>query len=1464
MSTRRNKLIGANNGNGRRRKKFFAVLLVFLLGVLLIAALNIAMAETADVLGGDGDFEGTQYSRWRTFSEGGGTVFSQTNATAYTNVYSAQQYISLTATNLNSDTAGYEHVFALPSEGVNSVTVSFNYRIYRSTNNYGTWEVGWEICDWNGVQKAAGLLTDVSNTWKSFSAPVNGLTAGNRYLFRLYWKVGNQAGKSLTAYVYWDNVKVNIDYTHSAGPLIFDLKPPDGTLIHGTAGLSLWAWDPKGIKQAPGDGIKWEYSSDSGSTWHVIGATYNSTVDSYTYGIDWDTGALPDGLYQVRAVAKDSLDEFTVSDPKYYTLENQGPVLSNFTPVDGDRLKGDQKLSVSAQDPAGIGRVTWEYSPDNGTSWIPIGSSKKPESVAGDVYTFSYIFPTEDLPDMNNYLIRVTAVDSSPWGHKTVSPGVTYHIDNNPPEISQINPQMWSYLRGHVQTLSANVTDANGIAGVEWQYSTDGGATWTFIGSDHTPDGTTYSVNWDTAAAGGDGAYLIKIVATNRDGDTSIKTFTYYVDNTRPVLSQVIVRTKNMVDIEFIDSCMDSGTAKNPAVYQIYESGNPVNVLEISAVQLKGDQRTIRLITADQTVGTRYTVEVDPSVTDAAGNILNTDPPNVNKLEFVGMGSTTFYPHGNFDLASELCATCHVTHAAAGPVLLQRENEKLLCYMCHDASGISTKNILAEFGSIDAVGANTSHHGVPNDQQSCIDCHNPHDGAGVHYPKLLDTRDANGHEYNSGNDVCFACHGSPALHGGSVRRLTGIPGVDDHETYYAAATVYDGDMVGAHVYKNNGTDAPLAPPDPQTQINCSACHEKHGSRLPKLLRESVNGGKYNVEGNNNTLCYACHEGPMGTGDAPYLGRTVYEATYLNAHGRKSTGVLYPGGPYSVSRTLDSIPDEEQRGQCLNCHNPHGTPYGKMLVDLYQVTPPDDPDAGSTAGILKYNALCFKCHDSDGPAQDIARYYSGSYRKDDGTSVTASGHYVHEKGFYIDGKPVPLGYCIPCNDCHNPHGSANNNNKLLNDRLGSNLYDGTVANQRAMCLKCHTATDDSVLNQWRGNNMPRLPDLAATWPQVTTINQHARNVDPAKAKPCSDCHGYGDPMQAAHAPEPYGRSPGGKDCDLCHELTDWMGMNSVNYRHQITSFAADYNPPEGYTCLSMCHTDHNVFNEENPPTFAGTDPGKHLRVTGGNTAVAPVTGILPTDKRGVNELCMSCHRVEQNNHTYLSPGGTESAAGIYDFVYGTDSWHPIMQAPKPNLYVNSTTAYPPWDNFDQDPNNRMVCLDCHNTDGTRPAGPHSSTNKYMLKRVGTNTALHPDADNRTNQGVLAYDALCVMCHKETTYGVGNTAGSGTGSIAPATHSKQYAHYTVNAYGCYGCHSGNPDMLKEVTSGKEQGIGGGALRGSIHGRTYKFDTAIGRTEALIHGNLISKFDSANGGSCTAKVGISECQMNTQPVQ
>lgn len=72
MSTRRDKLIASNHGKGRCRKKFFAVLLVFLLGALLIAALHIAMAETADVLGGDGDFEGTQYSRWRTFSEGGG------------------------------------------------------------------------------------------------------------------------------------------------------------------------------------------------------------------------------------------------------------------------------------------------------------------------------------------------------------------------------------------------------------------------------------------------------------------------------------------------------------------------------------------------------------------------------------------------------------------------------------------------------------------------------------------------------------------------------------------------------------------------------------------------------------------------------------------------------------------------------------------------------------------------------------------------------------------------------------------------------------------------------------------------------------------------------------------------------------------------------------------------------------------------------------------------------------------------------------------------------------------------------------------------------------------------------------------------------------------------------------------------------------------------------------------------
>ncbi len=1433
----------------RKNKRKMIVVSLSLLTVMVMAVygLGIALGTTTDVLSSDGSFEGTQYSKWSTATDSGKTIFSQDTTVKSDGLASAKMYISFTNAEIAADTSSYSHDFAIPSEGVTGVTLSGYYQASKSGAAACTWDAGWEIWDWSSGLKASGTLTLPKTSMTAFSTAVNGLEAGHRYTLRLYSSINKTGTGGLSVTSYWDQVKVNIDYNHSRGPVLLDPKPASSTVINGSKDFSVWAWDPAGINR-----ITWEYKKAGDSSWTNIGN--GTTVDGFVYSKSWDTSTLPDGDYDVRITGVDGLN-VTSSTTVTYKLENQGPTVTELLPVSNSRLKGDQTLSARVADPAGVKKVTWEYSANGGNTWVPMGSKKQPASGTKYDGTYTLVFPTEDLPDMNNYKIRVTAEDSSYWAHATSTASQNYNIDNNPPYVCCMNPQMWSYLRGSIQTLTADVTDANGINNVQWKYSTDDGATWHVIGSDNTPTGITYSITWDTTAAGGDGTYLMEVVATNTSGDITTKTFNYYVDNTKPVLTRATVRTRNMVDVEFTDLCMNSTASKNPANYLIYEKSNPANTITVTDAQLKGDQRTIRLTTGNQTSGKTFTVEVNARITDAAGNALNTVAPNTNKVDFIGTESTTFYPHGNFASATELCAACHVTHTAEGPKLMKQPSEKLLCYMCHDASGVSTKNIMAEFGSIDNSSPNTSHHGVPNDLQSCINCHNPHDGEGVHYPKLLNVRDGNENIYHSTNSVCFGCHGSSAIHGSTIKNLTGIAGVDNHESYYVATIVYDGDRLGAHVYKNNGVDGLLAPPNAQTQINCNACHVEHGSQLPKLLRDSINGGTYNVEGNNNTLCFGCHVNSMGSGDAPYLGKTVFGATYLNAHGRKSSGVLYPGGPFSVSRTTDAISDDEQRGNCINCHNPHGTPNGKMLVDLYQVTPPDAPDAGTPAGILKYNGLCFKCHDADGPAQNIAWFYRGSYREANGVSVTASGHYVHDNGYTINGKAVPVGYCIPCNDCHNPHGSANNNKKLLNDRLGSNLYDGTTGNQRATCLKCHTATDDAVRNKWRGNDMPYLPNLASTWPQVTTINQHARY--PSNPKPCSDCHGYGDPMQAAHAPEPHGRSPGGKDCDLCHNLTDMMSTGSDNYRHLVTSYTASYNPSGGTTCLSMCHTDHNVFNDENPPTFAGTDPGKHLRITGGNTTSVPTTGVAPSDDRGVNELCLSCHKNAQDNPDYSSPGGTEGTNSINDFVYGSNSWHPLMKAPH-NSYVRNTLT-PTWEDkakyLADIQGYRMACTTCHNKiNGTSGAkGPHSSSNKYMLRAVGPTTT----------QGVVVYDNLCNICHSSAIYGNGNTAGSGVGTRAPQTHSLGLRHYTPNAYGCYGCHSGNPDMLKEVTSGKEKSIGGGALRGSIHGRTYTFGGATSPTEALIHGNLISKFDpSAN--SCIAKVGTSECQMNSKAIQ
>ena len=105
-------------------------------------------------------------------------------------------------------------------------------------------------------------------------------------------------------------------------------------------------------------------------------------------------------------------------------------------------------------------------------------------------------------------------------------------------------------------------------------------------------------------------------------------------------------------------------------------------------------------------------------------------------------------PHVTYGLASDACASCHATHNAQGPMLLQQQDPlSPMCFTCHGAAGPAT-NVQDDWSN-PLVPANDpatsawyshpattpSNHesalanefgGVLNRHTACADCHQPH------------------------------------------------------------------------------------------------------------------------------------------------------------------------------------------------------------------------------------------------------------------------------------------------------------------------------------------------------------------------------------------------------------------------------------------------------------------------------------------------------------------------------------------------------------------------------------------------------------------------------------------------------------------------------------------------------------------------------------------------------------------
>ncbi|MFC8303272.1 Ig-like domain-containing protein [Specibacter sp. NPDC057265] len=284
-----------------------------------------------------------------------------------------------------------------------------------------------------------------------------------------------------------------------------------GTTVRDTVLLTATASDDvSGIRK-----VVIQYASVDTGTWVSL-----CTSESAPYSCPWNTKALPDGAYLLRATATDKAGLSTTTEPIRTTVAN------SFTVVladPGETAHGAVNLSTALSSAGTIPyTVRMEYSPADANTWKPICQ----KSTA----PYTCVWNTVLIAD-RGYDLRAVAVSGTSTTYSNIVTDVL--VDNTAPAVSLKDPGVT--IRG-TTTFEATASDAtSGVAHVQLQYLHSGTSTWvTMCSLEEDP----YSCRFDTTALA-HGTYSFRAVATDEAGNTSLSSATSYrmVDNTVATVS---------------------------------------------------------------------------------------------------------------------------------------------------------------------------------------------------------------------------------------------------------------------------------------------------------------------------------------------------------------------------------------------------------------------------------------------------------------------------------------------------------------------------------------------------------------------------------------------------------------------------------------------------------------------------------------------------------------------------------------------------------------------------------------------------------------------------------------------------------------------------------------------------------------------------------------------------------------
>ncbi len=248
-------------------------------------------------------------------------------------------------------------------------------------------------------------------------------------------------------------------------------------------------------------GVEFQVAVADTFAWHALGA-----VSQPPFEIDLDTARLQDGVYDLRAVARDRRGGIDASRIlRGRRVDNLAPIVAMLEPAAGALVRGEIPLSARASDAgSGVRSVLFQFSGD-GATWRPVVT--RTES-AGAVF-----WDTSVVAD-GDYQLRAVVGDGA--GNLTTSDPIAIGIDNTPPAVSLDEPATGGYLGGAIRLRASAADPGSGVIAVRFEWSHDGIA-WGEIGTVPTEP---YEAVWDTTRAR-DGLYRLRVVARDRAGNGS-------------------------------------------------------------------------------------------------------------------------------------------------------------------------------------------------------------------------------------------------------------------------------------------------------------------------------------------------------------------------------------------------------------------------------------------------------------------------------------------------------------------------------------------------------------------------------------------------------------------------------------------------------------------------------------------------------------------------------------------------------------------------------------------------------------------------------------------------------------------------------------------------------------------------------------------------------------------------------